>query len=241
MLERERASRKQEESGKRFSAKEIGVLVVATALAIAGIAVEDAAIVFSGLFLSWMALLYLCITHPGSRYWRAGIAIIVTSGLALLGLRFHAKALEKQQEDVFSHLQVEMFAVKNQKPFDSLFTIKNGSASTIGRHQIFCIVHRAIAVSGGGLIASPNGASDGEHDTPILPGDAETSKCPLNMFSFSSPVGCADLTIKFAYHLSQQPHEERTKPFRFVYSLTTETPNWYQVSVEHKNSYCDSD
>jgi hypothetical protein len=240
MLERLRALEKPEPSGMRFSPKEILVLVIATALAFAGLAIEDILTVFLCLFLSWAAFLYTCSTHPGSKVWRSILGIAITSVFLSMGARLHGKQLEKEQTDTFNHLQVEMFPVQSGKPLDSLFTIKNGGSYGIGKHQIFCIVHKAISEGRSGLVVSPNGASDGEHNTPILPGDAETTKCPLNMFLFSGPLGCVDLTIKISYSLQVQSNEKRDKPFRFVYSLTTGTSAWYQVSVERKESYCDS-
>lgn len=70
-----------------FSAKEVVVLVIATALAFAFFKGDDPLIFFPGIGLSWAAFIYICVSHQGSVYARIATAMIISCAFVLLSFR----------------------------------------------------------------------------------------------------------------------------------------------------------
>jgi hypothetical protein len=70
-----------------FSAKEIILLVIGTALAIATFKTDDPFIFFPCLGASWAAFVYICVSYPGSLLLRVLVAIAISCGLVFIAFR----------------------------------------------------------------------------------------------------------------------------------------------------------
>jgi hypothetical protein len=71
----------------KLSRGEIALLLVSSFLSLASVRGNDPWVVVPMLVIAWIAFLYVCITHQGSKRWRAGAAIGGTVVLLALGLR----------------------------------------------------------------------------------------------------------------------------------------------------------
>jgi len=81
----ERSQETKPRSGHKW--KETAAFVIATALAVPGLADNNAMVALPCFFVSWLAFLYLCYIHDSSKVSRIITAIIITFILAGLGYR----------------------------------------------------------------------------------------------------------------------------------------------------------
>jgi len=82
-------SAETKESGFRLSGKETAMTLVATFLAIAGLASDDPLIVIPCLAISWVVFGYICIQHPGKKLSRIGIFVVGSFVCICLGIRLY--------------------------------------------------------------------------------------------------------------------------------------------------------
>jgi hypothetical protein len=222
----------------RFSPKEITVMLIGTVLAFAGLFVDEPQILFPCLIISWLAFIYICVTHVGSKGWRSGIALSIAAVYVLLVFHVHARGLKREQEDVYEKLSVQPSMPTSRNVLRTGITVTNGGGTDIKDHAVQCFVRRLVYAPYGGISNVGLQTTLPEKSRLRAHGDGETSYCIAGIQSFppdSHPI-CADVTVTVSYTLETQPNLEQKKQLRFM--AGGEDFVYRQQPVEYPGDYC---
>jgi hypothetical protein len=238
-LERLRALEKPEPSGgMRFSTKEIGVLIVATLLALAGLFASDPRVVIPCLGVSWLTFAYICYAHPGSKSMRIVFGLAITLVFVTLMIRFHRQDLSRQQDQVYTQLSVQPFMPASRNVLRMGVTVINGGNTDIKDHTMRCWLRRVTYAPYGGISNLGMGTLPSQKFELKAHGDGETSYCMAGIQAFppDTHAVCADITVEVSYSLVTQPNQRKVKKLRFV--ADGEDFVFRQQSVDDPGDYC---
>lgn len=167
----------------------------------------------------------------------ATASLVILAGLIWLYIALRESSIMAAQEDTKLHLTAQMHLPPTGNPFDSIFTITNGSSNEIPQHTLDCQLN--LVVFQGPLILD-QGRNHIKSRLPLAPlsgyGDSDSVAC-LAAISHDRPLACADLGFDYEYSISQQLDVKNSQPFRFVYSPQF---GWQSVPNKESGSRCES-
>jgi hypothetical protein len=158
-------------------------------------------------------------------------------GIAML---FCVKALyedklEEQLENVYSHLDMEVFVPPNGDAVHSLVRVFNRGDYDIGTHEVECQMKEFKATGQDLVVDLPNiGFIEGHGLELKAKGHAENDLC-IPPYIWANDLSCADIVMKFDYVLTAQPLVQQSKPYRFVYN---KAQGWNEQPISSNTTYC---
>ncbi len=180
-LQKLRAEMAGERQGMRFSPKELASIVIATVLALASLFVDEARVVFPFLSISWLAFVYICVTHTGSKRRRSVIALSITAGYVVLALHVHSRTLERERDDVWQKLTASASTPSSEDLSFSTFTVKNGGKTSIDKNHELACKAKLLVFTKNGVVRDSSFSQPQEIPFQIRPGgDSQSVACFAN-------------------------------------------------------------
>jgi hypothetical protein len=149
--------------------------------------------------------------------WIPTLASVMGIVMLLCVELLYQQKLSAQQDDVVSHLTMQVFVPPNGDAVHSLVHVANGGGYDIGHHQFYCQTKQFIATGQDWVVDLPGvaiGVGGGEELK--AGGHAETDIC-IPYFIPANDLLCADMDIKLEYVLKTQPLLKKSTSTRFVY------------------------
>jgi hypothetical protein len=237
-LRRQLEQSKEPSSDMRFSAKEFILVATTTLLSFAGMLSENEMVMYFCLGASCVAYLYVCLKHPGSRFWRSVAAVIVSVVFAVMMFLVYQRDLKKEQDDVYAKLTVQPYMPTSRDVFKAGFTVTNGGSTDISEYSVICGAKRIVMFPAGGIENLGLQTTLPKRTGLRANGDADTSYCSIGITfqGQGSSLVCADITVTVPYLISGRPGIKKTKRFRFV--AEGEDRVWHQHPVDYPGDYC---
>jgi class 3 adenylate cyclase len=229
-----RESEVRTDNHKLFGPKEISVLLIAAALAIAGWRSADPKLVAPCLLVSWAGFIYFCFIYGGSPRLRISMAAIITLSFFFLGPRIYSRRSEGQIAEVEKNLSFGAL-LPSEKPSETLFWARNGSSIALD----FTIGCKVLMIVDGGSSRLSGPWKINPVNSWLEPGDMESNQCLTSVGDESPPIVCADVQLKYVYTLETQPDEFQVKSSRFAGYREGDKFQWYPRDLDYKGSYCD--
>jgi hypothetical protein len=240
MTQKRKAARNPPAADARpFTREDLLVLISATALSLSALQNDYVPTVMLCLFVAAFCYVYLAWVQIRFIPFRVATAVAVFLLFAYFGWVSYSRVIHAKQDEVYTHMNIEMGQINPGKPMFLFYTVRNGSSAVIKRHRVSCLFNKIMARGGGGFIVKE--PTHGEWvDLPIQGGgDAQTGRCFTDFMSFDgNPVVCADVTILVSYASEIEPDVEKTKRLRFI-ATEPSGPQWYQESPDTPGNYCD--
>jgi hypothetical protein len=237
-LRRQLEQKSKEPSGMRFSPKEFVVVLTGVLLAIAGVFADDARIVYPCLVISWIAFIYVCFIHSGSRRWRFTVGILITAIFGKLVFSVYERALEREQNDVYAKLSIQPIMPASRNVLKTGIAVTNDGGTDIKDHSVQCYLRRIVYAPYGGIANIGVETTLPERPRLRAHGDGETSYCIAGIQSFPPDTHpfCADITVTVSYTLETQPKVPKTKQWRFV--ADGDDFVYRRQPIEYPGDYC---
>lgn len=216
------------------------VVMASTILALASLPSDEILTTLPILTIAGIGYIYAVATSslsaPLKRF--AGLLTLVV----FLWFGYHAvtKGIESRRLDAYGRLELSMGGIEPNAYAYMMYTIKNGSSTSIAGYRVTCIVNKLADTKNSGFVIAPAG-----NPGPWIKGGlkafdgVDTSRCSfVDHIALNGPIACIDLTMRVDYQPSIWGVDLQHKSFRFV-AAKGNGHHWYPVSAEFPGNFCD--